>query len=76
MDSHKRPAGSCIGTLPTQPLHCSSWQPLPWLPLLPWHAWNSFANCNCSQDYKVHIKHTDGSFEYVPYFCLPGEMFS
>ncbi|KAI7836528.1 hypothetical protein COHA_009628 [Chlorella ohadii] len=23
------------------------------------------------QDYKVHIKHTDGSFEYVPYFCLP-----
>lgn len=24
------------------------------------------------QDYKVHIKHTDGSFEYVPYFCLPG----
>lgn len=25
------------------------------------------------QDYKVHIKHTDGSFEYVPYFCLPGE---
>eukprot|EP00877_Chromochloris_zofingiensis_P003840 jgi/Chrzof1/13457/UNPLg00540.t1 len=23
------------------------------------------------QDYKVHIKHTDGSFEYIPYFCLP-----
>lgn len=22
------------------------------------------------QDYRVHIKHTDGSFEYVPYFCL------
>ncbi|EFN50942.1 hypothetical protein CHLNCDRAFT_55433 [Chlorella variabilis] len=22
-------------------------------------------------DYKVHIKHTDGSFEYIPYFCLP-----
>ena len=19
----------------------------------------------------MHIKHTDGSFEYVPYFCLP-----
>ena len=26
------------------------------------------------QDYRVHIKHTDGSFEYVPYFCLPGEL--
>jgi hypothetical protein len=26
------------------------------------------------QDYKVHIKHTDGSFEYVPYFCLPGQL--
>lgn len=23
------------------------------------------------QDYKVHIKHTDGHYEYVPYFCLP-----
>ena len=23
------------------------------------------------QDYRVHIKHTDGSFEYIPYFCLP-----
>ncbi|MEW5312039.1 MAG: hypothetical protein WDW38_003702 [Sanguina aurantia] len=23
------------------------------------------------QDYRVHIKHLDGSFEYVPYFCLP-----
>ena len=23
------------------------------------------------QDYRVHIKHMDGSFEYVPYFCLP-----
>lgn len=32
-------------------------------PLLSWPA---------VQDYKVHIKHTDGSFEYVPYFCLPG----
>lgn len=21
----------------------------------------------------MHIKHIDGSFEYVPYFCLPGE---
>lgn len=20
---------------------------------------------------QVHIKHTDGSFEYIPYFCLP-----
>ena len=19
----------------------------------------------------MHIKHTDGSFEYIPYFCLP-----
>lgn len=26
------------------------------------------------QDYKVHIKHTDGSFEYIPYFCLPGAL--
>ena len=23
------------------------------------------------QDYRVHLKHTDGSFEKVPYFCLP-----
>jgi 7-hydroxymethyl chlorophyll a reductase len=23
------------------------------------------------QDYRVHIKHTDGHFEYIPYFCLP-----
>eukprot|EP00873_Tetraselmis_striata_P001079 jgi/Tetstr1/421343/TSEL_012313.t1 len=23
------------------------------------------------QDYRVHIKHQDGSFEYKPYFCLP-----
>lgn len=23
------------------------------------------------QDYKVHIKHLDGSFEYIPYFSLP-----
>lgn len=23
------------------------------------------------QDYRVHIKHLDGSFEYIPYFCLP-----
>ena len=23
------------------------------------------------QDYRVHIKHTDGTFEYVPYFSLP-----
>jgi 7-hydroxymethyl chlorophyll a reductase len=23
------------------------------------------------QDYQVHLKHTDGSFEKVPYFCLP-----
>ena len=27
--------------------------------------------CTHAQDYRVHIKHTDGSFEYVPYFCLP-----
>jgi hypothetical protein len=26
------------------------------------------------QDYKVHIKHLDGSFEYVPYFCLPAKV--
>ncbi len=25
------------------------------------------------QDYRVHIKHTDGSFEYTPYFCLPAK---
>jgi hypothetical protein len=23
------------------------------------------------QDYQVHLKHTDGHFEKVPYFCLP-----
>jgi 7-hydroxymethyl chlorophyll a reductase len=23
------------------------------------------------QDYQVHIKHTDGRYERVPYFCLP-----
>jgi len=23
------------------------------------------------QDYRVHVKHTDGTFEYKPYFCLP-----
>eukprot|EP00798_Chlamydomonas_sp_ICE-L_P018026 gene18026-24439_t len=23
------------------------------------------------QDYKVHLKHMDGSFEKIPYFCLP-----
>lgn len=23
------------------------------------------------QDYRVHIKHTDGTFEKVPYFSLP-----
>ena len=23
------------------------------------------------QDYRVHIKHTDGHFEYIPYFSLP-----
>eukprot|EP00775_Hariotina_reticulata_P002974 gene2974-3258_t len=23
------------------------------------------------QDYKVHIKHTDGRYETIPYFCLP-----
>lgn len=26
---------------------------------------------SCMQDYRVHIKHTDGHFEYIPYFCLP-----
>ena len=25
----------------------------------------------CLQDYRVHIKHTDGHFEHVPYFSLP-----
>ncbi|KAF6262368.1 coenzyme F420 hydrogenase [Scenedesmus sp. NREL 46B-D3] len=25
------------------------------------------------QDYKVHIKHTDGRYERVPYFCLPAK---
>lgn len=24
-----------------------------------------------AQDYRVHIKHTDGRFEYIPYFSLP-----
>ena len=41
-----------------------------------------FTQCNADtalhyefmQDYKVHIKHTDGSFEYVPYFCLPAKV--
>ena len=23
------------------------------------------------QDYQVHIKHTDGKYETIPYFCLP-----
>jgi hypothetical protein len=23
---------------------------------------------------RVHVKHTDGSFEYVPYFCLPAKV--
>ena len=23
------------------------------------------------QDYRVHIKHQDGSYEKIPYFCLP-----
>lgn len=23
------------------------------------------------QDYRVHIKHTDGHFEHIPYFSLP-----
>lgn len=23
------------------------------------------------QDYRVHLKHMDGSFEKIPYFCLP-----
>lgn len=25
------------------------------------------------QDYQVHIKHTDGHYELVPYFCLPAK---
>lgn len=25
------------------------------------------------QDYRVHIKHTDGHFEYIPYFSLPAK---
>lgn len=25
----------------------------------------------CAQDYRVHLKHLDGSFEKVPYFSLP-----
>uniref|UniRef100_A0A061SGL6 7-hydroxymethyl chlorophyll a reductase n=1 Tax=Tetraselmis sp. GSL018 TaxID=582737 RepID=A0A061SGL6_9CHLO len=28
------------------------------------------------QDYRVHIKHLDGSFEYKPYFCLPANELS
>lgn len=35
--------------------------------------WRSLPAAPLWQDYKVHIKHLDGSFEYVPYFCLPGE---
>lgn len=27
--------------------------------------------CLWLQDYRVHIKHTDGHFEHVPYFSLP-----
>jgi 7-hydroxymethyl chlorophyll a reductase len=23
------------------------------------------------QDYQVHIKHLDGHYEIIPYFCLP-----
>ena len=29
-----------------------------------WRLWHM-------QDYRVHIKHTDGHFEHVPYFSLP-----
>jgi hypothetical protein len=25
------------------------------------------------QDYRVHIKHTDGRYETIPYFCLPAK---
>lgn len=28
------------------------------------------------QDYRVHIKHTDGHFEKIPYFCLPANELS
>lgn len=27
--------------------------------------------CCGMQDYRVHLKHTDGHFEHVPYFSLP-----
>lgn len=27
-------------------------------------------------DYKVHVKHTDGSYETTPYFCLPANELS
>ena len=26
------------------------------------------------QDYRVHITDEDGSFEYIPYFCLPAKV--
>lgn len=25
------------------------------------------------QDYQVHIKHLDGHYELIPYFCLPAK---
>lgn len=28
------------------------------------------------QDYRVHLKHLDGSYEKVPYFCLPAQELS
>lgn len=28
------------------------------------------------QDYRVHLKHLDGSYERVPYFCLPAQELS
>lgn len=44
--------------------------PAPWA-ALPVLCGRPHSATNRVQDYKVHIKHTDGHFEYIPYFCLP-----
>lgn len=31
----------------------------------------TFLHYEFMQDYRVHIKHLDGHFEYIPYFSLP-----
>lgn len=40
--------------------------------MLPWIVWPQSLPGTCAlQDYRVHLKHTDGHFEHVPYFSLP-----